>query len=138
MPVRSLAEIDATGRKAARGCGCPWGLAEEAGKSARWLASHGYPGAEALADLLNARDQCCTKGGAPCALLRAAALADRNAGADGTPIDPGEDDPLLILAQMGRVADVTGDSYTVEGAFSATIAPGSLRLDDRTTAPSPA
>ncbi|MEM1276451.1 MAG: DUF3726 domain-containing protein [Pseudomonadota bacterium] len=45
----SLSEIEAMGRKAARGAGYSWGLAEEAGRSARWLSSHGLPGAACLA-----------------------------------------------------------------------------------------
>lgn len=52
----SLGEIDALGRKAARGAGFSWGMAEEAGFSARWLAAHGLPGPEALAALLGAID----------------------------------------------------------------------------------
>ncbi|MEO9574656.1 MAG: DUF3726 domain-containing protein [Tateyamaria sp.] len=45
----SLNEIEAHAKKAARGGGYDWGVAEEAGKAVRWLASHGLPGAEALA-----------------------------------------------------------------------------------------
>ncbi|MCP5075121.1 MAG: DUF3726 domain-containing protein [Rhodobacteraceae bacterium] len=52
----SLNEIDATCRKAARGAGFSWGLAEEAGKAARWLAAAGLPGPELLAGLLTQID----------------------------------------------------------------------------------
>ena len=45
----SLNEIEALAKKAARGGGYDWGVAEEAGKAVRWLASHGLPGAELLA-----------------------------------------------------------------------------------------
>lgn len=45
----SLNEIEAHAKKAARGGGYDWGIAEETGKAVRWLASHGLPGAEALA-----------------------------------------------------------------------------------------
>ena len=45
----SLNEIEAHAKKAARGGGYDWGVAEEAGKAVRWLASHDLPGAEALA-----------------------------------------------------------------------------------------
>ncbi len=44
----SLAEIDALGRKAARGAGYSWGMAEEAGRAARWLAAWRQPGPQAL------------------------------------------------------------------------------------------
>lgn len=52
----SLSEIEGLTRKAARGAGFCWGLADEAGKAARWLASYGLPGPEALADFLQAFD----------------------------------------------------------------------------------
>ncbi len=49
----SLYEIEVTGKRAARGCGLSWGIAEEAGKAVRWLSEHGLPGAEELAETLN-------------------------------------------------------------------------------------
>jgi hypothetical protein len=45
----SLNEIEVHAKKAARGGGYDWGVAEEAGKAVRWLASHGLPGAAVLA-----------------------------------------------------------------------------------------
>jgi len=77
---RTLAEIGATCLKAARGSGCPWGLAEEAGMAARILAAHGLPGAEALAALLGAPRACACTGRdeAPaCAIAALASLSDR-------------------------------------------------------------
>lgn len=52
----SLAEIEALSRKAARGGGLDWGLADEAGKAARWLASVGLPGPQILSRLLTRND----------------------------------------------------------------------------------
>jgi hypothetical protein len=52
----SLNEIEAQLRKAARGAGLPWGLAEEAGKAARWLAMHGIDGLPASAALFEQND----------------------------------------------------------------------------------
>ena len=52
----SLSEIEGLARKAARGAGFSWGMAEEAGKAVRWLAGIGLPGPEALADFLEAHD----------------------------------------------------------------------------------
>ncbi len=49
----SLNEIEAHARKAARGGGYDWGVAEEAGKAVRWLVSHGLNGAAALATHLS-------------------------------------------------------------------------------------
>ncbi|WP_324753553.1 DUF3726 domain-containing protein [Roseovarius sp. Pro17] len=53
---QALSEIEGLARKAARGAGFSWGMAEEAGKAARWLASIGLPGPEALAEFLEAHD----------------------------------------------------------------------------------
>ena len=52
MANYSLAEIDALSRKACRGAGYSWGLAEDAGKAVRWLTAYGLPGAETLSELL--------------------------------------------------------------------------------------
>ena len=52
----SLTETDALCRKAAKGAGMSWGLAEEAGKSVRWLVSHRQDGPAALAELLILRE----------------------------------------------------------------------------------
>jgi hypothetical protein len=48
----SLNEVEAMGKRAARGAGLDWGIAEEAGKAARWLTARGLPGPELLAELL--------------------------------------------------------------------------------------
>lgn len=52
----SLNEIEATAKRAARGAGYPWGLAEEAGKATRWLCSRDVDGCGALAGLLKQFD----------------------------------------------------------------------------------
>lgn len=54
--LASLNEIDATARKAARGAGLPWGLAEEAGKAVRCLEARRLPGLAPLLTLLRATD----------------------------------------------------------------------------------
>ena len=56
MIVSSLNEVEAYGRRAARGAGMTWGLAEEAGKAARWLSERKLPGVELLVSLLKAND----------------------------------------------------------------------------------
>ena len=89
----TLAEIESYLRKAARACGLEWGIAEEAGKAARWLAAFNLPGPEImLAHLrhLQARDyrtfipDCSTEpwqasSGLICPVIAGAALADRSA-----------------------------------------------------------
>lgn len=50
----SLNEVEATARKAARGAGYAWGMADEAGRAVRWLCAHGIDGCGALAGLVQA------------------------------------------------------------------------------------
>lgn len=52
----SLNEIESLCKKAARGAGMSWGLAEEAGKAARWLSAHGLNGPRVLAEQLRRDD----------------------------------------------------------------------------------
>jgi hypothetical protein len=54
--ICSLNEIEALARKAARGGGMSWGLAEEAGKAVRWLSDNGFPGPWLLSELLLQND----------------------------------------------------------------------------------
>lgn len=96
---RSLSEIQSTATKAARGAGCPWGLAEEAGIAARVLSAHGIDGAAALSALFDTPRQCAcsaVRGTAACGLLEMAALSD--APREG-PIGPVAA-PLLLLAPL--------------------------------------
>ena len=110
-------------------------MAEEAGKSARWLASHGLPGAEAIADMLSDGAQCCRRTGRPCALARGVALADRATLIDAQPIAIDTTaQPLLILAQMGRAADALGQAFALEWETGgATLAPQSLSIRGQLT-----
>lgn len=87
----SLNELEAMSRKAARGCGLSWGLAEEAGWASRFLAAHGLPTPRLLADLLTQNDgvpygdlvpDCGAEpwvapAGRLCPLIAGAALSDR-------------------------------------------------------------
>lgn len=54
--THSLNEIEALSKRAARGSGFSWGMAEEASKGVRWLASFGLPSLDLLADLLELND----------------------------------------------------------------------------------
>ena len=53
----SLNEIEAMSKRAARGAGLAWGLAEEAAKGTRWLSAFSFPGTEMLAGLLALNDR---------------------------------------------------------------------------------
>ncbi len=53
----SMNEVEAIAAKAARGAGLSWGLCEETGKAARWLAARGIDWAPSLVALLTACDK---------------------------------------------------------------------------------
>ncbi len=116
----TLAEAESYLRKVARACGLDWGIAEEAGKAARWLAAFGLPGPELmLAHLENLRGKNyrdfipdCTAdpwhapGGLQCPVISGAALADRSAQMlDGREFRLGAIAyPLLLAATVGQAA----------------------------------
>ncbi|SHH94472.1 DUF3726 domain-containing protein [Marivita hallyeonensis] len=52
----SLNEVEALAKKATRGAGYPWGLAEDAAKAVRFLCSNGVDGCAALAGTLRVFD----------------------------------------------------------------------------------
>ncbi len=53
---RSLNEIEQTCRKAARGSGLPWGVADDTGRAVRWLHGFGLDGVSSLVALLERLD----------------------------------------------------------------------------------
>lgn len=53
----SLNEIEAEAKKAVRGAGLSWGLSEDGGKAARWLAAHGVDPLPSLTDVLERHDR---------------------------------------------------------------------------------
>lgn len=91
MIVLSLNEIHSGAKKAARGAGYPWGLAEEAGQAVRWLCSQGLDGCAALAGILKKFDGAQieaiapqtdapiwqARGGMLCPLVVGSAISDR-------------------------------------------------------------
>ncbi|MDH3662999.1 MAG: DUF3726 domain-containing protein [Alphaproteobacteria bacterium] len=125
----SLNEIEAMGKRAARGAGLAWGLAEEAGKAARWLTARGYPGASLLADILTRNDKRDYAELAPieidgvwqaptgrlCPLIAGAALSDRAAEiAKGHPIEFGETaQPLLLIPYVAGAVELTGAAISI-------------------------
>lgn len=88
--VFALNEVEATAKKAARGAGYTWGMAEEASKATRWLCANGIDGAKALATILTKADDIgpgemapadisgdwAAKAGAMCPLMAGAVLSD--------------------------------------------------------------
>ncbi|MEO6321647.1 MAG: DUF3726 domain-containing protein [Polaromonas sp.] len=125
----SLSEIEAQSRKAARGAGLPWGLADEAGKAARWLAGFGLAGPALLAGLLTRNDgkpfdalcptgpaqQWQAQGGELCPLIAGASLLDRAGTLAGqTPLSLGAIAyPVLLLPFLARALDQDADGFEV-------------------------
>lgn len=87
----ALNEVEGLSKRAARGAGLSWGLAEEAAKAVRWLASHDLPSLAPFAELLAENDtksyadvapksrdgRWVAHGGVLCPLACGAALCDR-------------------------------------------------------------
>lgn len=64
----ALIEVEATAKKAARGAGYSWGMAEEAAKATRWLCAAGLDGVAGLAAVLAQTDGTDLTALAPCSL----------------------------------------------------------------------
>jgi len=145
--IFSLNEVEAMGRRAARGAGLNWGHAEEAGKAARWIAAHGLPGAELLAELLSRNEGLShhdvapaatdgiwqAPGGRLCPLITGAALSDR-AGeiASGHAFELGATSfPLLLVPYAAAIARATGTAVelTWEGARLVVTPKGGLAAE---------
>jgi len=128
----TLAEIEGYLRKAAQAVGLDWGIAEEAGKSARWLAAFGLPGPELmLAQLqqLEGKDyqdfipdcsdgQWRAKSACLCPIITGAALADRaTAMLEGGVIKLARVAyPLLLAATVGQAAHYHQTVFTTKWA----------------------
>jgi hypothetical protein len=116
----TLVEAESYLRKAARACGLDWGIAEEAGKAARWLAAFDLPGPEIMLAHLQQLPageyrQCvpdCSKepwqapGGLLCPVITGAALADRSSQMLGGHCFrlAATAYPLLLAATVGQAA----------------------------------
>ncbi len=125
----SLNEVEGLARKAARGSGLSWGLSEEAGKTARWLARKGLPGPEALAALLTLNDgktydticpqatsgSWTAKSGQLCPLIAGTTICDRASDLkEGRDIDLGKTTyPMLLLPLIAGAARLSGQAIEV-------------------------
>ncbi|MGK7653779.1 DUF3726 domain-containing protein [Roseovarius sp. B08] len=143
----SLNEIEALSRKATRGAGYAWGLAEEAGRAARWTCAAGWPGALALADVLTRNDGApaaslgpqalgetwTASGGLLCPIATGATLCDLAADwAAGRTVTTGPVAwPLLLVPYMVWAADRTGAPLSLHWqGCTITRGDGKTRLDD--------
>jgi hypothetical protein len=125
----TLAEIEFYGRKAARALQLDWGICEEAGKAARWLAAFDLPGPELLlgyfaqinnknyADFIPECNQSPWQSPAHimCPVIAGAALADRSAMMlEGTQFELLHVAyPLLLVATVGQAARCRKTVFTV-------------------------
>jgi hypothetical protein len=120
MANYSLSEIEALCRKASRGAGYSWGLAEDTGKAVRWLTAYGLPGSEVLAELLQKvagdlksfipelnGDGCNNQKNALCPLYCGAIVNDLGhwVAQDRTLTFHSMLYPLLVLPQAARIAE---------------------------------
>jgi hypothetical protein len=148
----SFNEIEALASKAARGAGLGWGLAEEAGAAARWLAERGFDWAEALLDRLRQRvsddlviGDGMLRGEVLCPLRCGAYLADSGVASGGIVLDAvavptlllpfvarSASAPLEMQIGDGVVVRVAGDvvSYSPAGMTLPTAAIVRVRLCD--------
>lgn len=118
----SLNEVEAMAKRATRGAGYPWGLAEEAAKATRWLCARGVDGCTALAELLEAglaRDLAAHQPGisdmdwqaddVSCPLAAGASLADMSARLPDGPLTLRNVlQPVMILPFAARAAAAQG------------------------------
>jgi hypothetical protein len=111
----SLNEVESLAVKAGRGAGMAWGLAEDVGYSARWLAEHGLPWASSLLNLLDAENS--TRGPLSPVLL-GAWLADSAASNIDRPARALEAvrRPLWLVPPLARASSVLGCYCSITGA----------------------
>jgi hypothetical protein len=128
----TLAEIEVYVRKAAQATGLGWGLAEEAGKAARWLAAFDLPGPEIMLAHLqqlegkahkdffppNTNDVWQARGDYLCPVVCGAALADRaNQILAGKEFKLGKIAyPILLVATVGQAARCHQTVFTTNWA----------------------
>ena len=126
--ILSLNEVEALAKKATRGAGYSWGLAEEASKAVRFLCHRGLDGCGALADVLQRFDgvgvEYCvpfcenglwqTNAGDMCPIYLGAALSDR---ADHVLVQPFRTSavaqPFLLVPFAAQVACAITDTVTL-------------------------
>lgn len=124
----TLSEIESYLRKCARAVGLEWGIAEEAGKAARWLAAFALPGPELMfGHLLTLRGRDYAQyipdtrlrpwrapGPTLCPVVTGAAVADRSARLLDGEIFELENVacPLLLVATIGQAARFHDTAFT--------------------------
>lgn len=133
----SLNEVEAAGKKAARGAGFPWGVAEEAGRAARWLCSNGLGGCGKLSEYLEfaESDPCfppdalevvwTSERGDLCPLLSGACLSDVALHLRDAPIEMrAVRSPVILLPFAAWAALALKDNITISMEDVTTVTDG--------------
>jgi hypothetical protein len=127
MTACSINEVEGLARRAARGAGLTWGLAEEAAKATRWLAARRLPCVPLLTRHLQANDgvaydavvpqavdsRWSARSGLLCPIVTGAALSDiaQEIAAGARITLDAVAYPLLLSAFLGRAAKATGQGF---------------------------
>lgn len=144
----SLTEIETHCRKAARGSGLSWGLSEEAGKIARYLASHKIDGPKLLASYIKWRESGVNANSIPhsdgdvwqtvanemCPIIAGSILSDRAECIEEKARTTFNNVawPALMIPQLVRAAEATGMPMVLEWEdFRATASSKGLQLEGR-------
>lgn len=152
----SLNEAEAMAKKAVRGAGYPWGIAEDASKAVRLLSEHGLNGCGALAHLLSRFDGQLLEDRAPildndtwkargallCPLFAGTVASDRSVGIVEEPFRTGPiAEPLLMVPFACMIARATGAIVAVSAGEASAVTDGNVMSASGTfpsTAPSAA
>jgi len=149
---RSLNEVGALAKRAARGAGYSWGLAEEAGEATRWLCAQGLDGCGALARLLREVDGDLSRRapriegrdwraeGALCPLTAGAALSDRARMLEGGAVTlHAVAVPVLLLPFAAAAGPTLGGTVRLRIGSGIAYASGAgLHMDGPPIGPGPA
>lgn len=125
----SLNEVEATAKRATRGAGYPWGLAEESAKATRWLCARDIDGCAVLARLLEMRngsdlaewspqsdsDMWEAEGGVLCPIAAGTTISDRacDVAAHGIRLR-GVAEPLMLLPFVAQSAQELKTTVSIE------------------------
>lgn len=112
MITLSLNEIDAAVKRAARGAGLSWGLAEEAGKAARMLACGGLCGLDLVLRALR-HEENGDPGTSPFRLGPALCDGALPPGPDGSVLTGAVRNPAILLGYAALVAKASGNPLAV-------------------------
>lgn len=130
----SLNEIEAIGKKSARGAGYSWGLAEEAAKNIRWLCARGFDGCGQLAELLRSETGSADRGvlldgnvwkasgGSLCPIATGASISDMAQDLPDTGWHLiGVDCPMLLIPFLAALSEKTGHPIAMEADGSTVL-----------------